>query len=237
MGELHLEIVIDRLKREFGVNVRVGQPQVSYRETIKDPAEAEGKYIRQSGGRGQYGHVVMRFEPIDLDKHFEFEDRTTGGVIPKEFVPAIESGVREAMESGVLAGYPMVGVKAILLDGSYHEVDSSEMAFKIAASLAFREAVKKANPVLLEPVMEIEITTPEEYVGGIIADLNARRAKVEGMESRGNTRLIKAHAPLSELFGYATVLRSLSQGRATYMMRFSHYQEVPEKVKARILGY
>ncbi len=237
MGELHLEIIIDRLKREFGVNVRVGQPQVSYRETIREPAEAEGKYIRQSGGRGQYGHVVMRFEPIGLDKHFEFEDRTTGGVIPKEFIPAIESGVREAMESGVLAGYPMVGVKAILLDGSYHEVDSSEMAFKIAASLAFREAVRKANPVLLEPVMEIEITTPEEYVGGIIADLNSRRAKVEGMESRGNVRIVRAHAPLSELFGYATVLRSLSQGRATYMMRFSHYQEVPERVKTKILGY
>ena len=237
MGELHLEIIIDRLKREFGVNVRVGQPQVSYRETIKEPAEAEGKYIRQTGGRGQYGHVVMRFEPIGLDKHFEFEDRTVGGVIPKEFIPAVEAGVREAMESGILAGYPVVGIKAILLDGSYHEVDSSEMAFKIAASLAFKEAMKKAKPVLLEPVMELEITTPEEYVGGIIADLNARRAKVEGMETRGGVRIIRAHAPLSELFGYATVLRSLSQGRATYIMRFSHYQEVPERVRKKVVGY
>ncbi len=237
MGELHLEIIIDRLKREFGVNVRVGQPQVSYRETIKEAAEAEGKYIRQTGGRGQYGHVKMRFEPISLDKHFEFEDRTVGGVIPKEYIPAVEAGVREAMESGILAGYPVVGIKAILLDGSYHEVDSSEMAFKIAASMAFKEAVRKAKPVLLEPVMELEITTPEEYMGGIIADLNSRRAKVEGMESRGNVRIIKAYAPLSELFGYATVLRSLSQGRATYIMRFSHYQEVPERVKQKVVGY
>ncbi len=237
MGELHLEIIIDRLKREFGVNVRVGQPQVSYRETIREPAEAEGKYIRQTGGRGQYGHVVMRFEPIGLDKHFEFEDRTVGGVIPKEYIPAVEAGAKEAMESGILAGYPVVGIKAILLDGSYHEVDSSEMAFKIAASMAFREAVKKAKPVLLEPVMELEITTPEEYMGGIIADLNSRRAKVEGMESRGSVRIIKAYAPLSELFGYATVLRSLSQGRATYIMRFSHYQEVPERVKQKVVGY
>ena len=237
MGELHLEIVIDRLKREFGVNVRVGKPQVAYRETIREPAEAEGKYIRQTGGRGQYGHVVMRFEPIELDKHFEFEDRTVGGVIPKEFIPAIEAGVREAMESGILAGYPVVGIKAILLDGSYHEVDSSEMAFKIAASLAFKEAMKKANPVLLEPVMELEITTPEEYVGGIIADLNSRRAKVEGMDTRGSVRVIRAHAPLSELFGYATALRSLSQGRATYIMRFSHYQEVPERIKQKVVGF
>ena len=237
MGELHLEIVIDRLKREFGVNVRVGKPQVAYRETIREPAEAEGKYIRQTGGRGQYGHVVMRFEPIELDKHFEFEDRTVGGVIPKEFIPAIEAGVREAMESGILAGYPVVGIKAILLDGSYHEVDSSEMAFKIAASMAFKEAMKKANPVLLEPVMELEITTPEEYVGGIIADLNSRRAKVEGMDTRGSVRVIRAHAPLSELFGYATALRSLSQGRATYVMRFSHYQEVPERIKQKVVGF
>ncbi len=237
MGELHLEIIIDRLKREFNVGVRVGKPQVSYRETITVAAEAEGKYIRQTGGRGQYGHVIMRFEPIELDKHFEFEDKTVGGVIPKEFIPAIEAGVREAMEVGILAGYPVVGVKAILLDGSYHEVDSSEMAFKIAASLAFKEAMRKANPVLLEPVMELEITTPEEYMGGIIADLNSRRAKVEGMETRGNVRVIKAHAPLSELFGYATVLRSLSQGRATYIMRFSHYQEVPDRVRKKVVGY
>ncbi len=237
MGELHLEIIIDRLKREFNVNVRVGKPQVSYRETIKVAAEAEGKYIRQTGGRGQYGHVVMRFEPIGLDKHFEFEDKTVGGVIPKEYIPAVEAGVREAMDAGILAGYPVVGIKAILLDGSYHEVDSSEMAFKIAASMAFKDAMRKANPILLEPVMELEITTPEEYVGGIIADLNSRRAKVEGMESRGGIRIIRAYAPLSELFGYATVLRSLSQGRASYIMRFSHYQEVPERVRKKVVGY
>ncbi|MCD6448981.1 MAG: elongation factor G [Thermotogaceae bacterium] len=237
MGELHLEIIIDRLKREFNVKVRVGKPQVSYRETIKVAAEAEGKYIRQTGGRGQYGHVVMRFEPIGLDKHFEFEDKTVGGVIPKEYIPAVEAGVREAMDAGILAGYPVVGIKAILVDGSYHEVDSSEMAFKIAASLAFKEAMRKANPILLEPVMELEITTPEEYVGGIIADLNSRRAKVEGMESRGGVRIIRAHAPLSELFGYATVLRSLSQGRASYIMRFSHYQEIPERVRRKVVGY
>ena len=237
MGELHLEIIIDRLKREFNVNVRVGKPQVSYRETIKVAAEAEGKYIRQTGGRGQYGHVVMRFEPIGLDKHFEFEDKTVGGVIPKEYIPAVEAGVREAMDAGILAGYPVVGIKAILLDGSYHEVDSSEMAFKIAASMAFKDAMRKANPILLEPVMELEITTPEEYVGGIIADLNSRRAKVEGMESRGGIRIIRAYAPLSELFGYATVLRSLSQGRASYIMRFSHYQEVPERIRKKVVGY
>ena len=237
MGELHLEIIVDRLKREFKVGVRVGHPQVSYRETIRKSVEAEGKYIKQTGGRGQYGHVVMRFEPIGLEKHFEFEDRTAGGVIPKEYIPAIEEGVKEAMMFGILAGYPMVGIKAILLDGSYHEVDSSEMAFKIAASIAFKEAMRKADPVLLEPVMKVEITTPEEFLGNIVSDLNSRRAKIDTMESRGRMRVIIAYAPLSELFGYATALRSLSQGKATYMMQFSHYQEVPEKILEKIIKY
>ena len=237
MGELHLEIVVDRLKREFGVNVRVGQPQVAYRETIKVAAEAEGKYIRQTGGRGQYGHVILRIEPISEEegKNFEFIDRTVGGVIPKEYMPAIEAGVKEAMSTGPLAGYPVVRVRAIVLDGSYHEVDSSEIAFKIAASLAFKEAVRKAKPVLMEPIMKLEITTPEEYTGNIIADLNARRAKIESLESRGHLRVIIAKVPLSETFGYATVLRSLSQGRASYTMQFSHYQEVPDKIAEKII--
>lgn len=237
MGELHLEIVVDRLKREFGVNVRVGQPQVAYRETIKKSAEAEGKYIRQTGGRGQYGHVILRIEPIPEEegKNFEFIDKTVGGVIPKEFMPAIEAGIKEAMMSGPLAGYPVVRVRAIVLDGSYHEVDSSEMAFKIAASMAFKEAMKKAQPVLLEPIMKLEITTPEEYMGNIISDLNSRRAKVESLETRGHLKVIVAKVPLSETFGYATVLRSLSQGRASYIMQFSHYQEVPEKIAEKII--
>lgn len=236
MGELHLEIIVDRLRREFNTKVRVGQPQVAYRETIQEPAEAEGKYIRQSGGRGQYGHVIMRFEPIDLSKTFEFEDRIVGGVIPKEYIPAVEEGVREAAQSGVLAGYPMVGIKAILLDGSYHEVDSSEMAFKIAASMAFKEAVKKAKPILLEPIMRVEVTTPEEYMGNIIADLNSRRAHVETLESRGHLRIIKALVPLSEMFGYATDLRSLSQGRATYTMVLERYAKVPDKLAEKIIS-
>lgn len=235
MGELHLEIIVDRLKREFNTKVRVGKPQVAYRETIQVSAEAEGKYIRQSGGRGQYGHVKMRFEPLELTKTFEFEDRTVGGVIPKEYIPAIEEGVKEAAQSGYIAGYPMVGIKAILLDGSYHEVDSSEMAFKIAASMAFKEAVKHAKPVLLEPIMKVEITTPEEYMGNIIADLNSRRAHIESLETRGHLRIIKALVPLSEMFGYATDLRSLSQGRATYTMVLSHYDKVPEKIAEKIL--
>nr|AAB19927.2 EF-G [Thermotoga maritima] len=224
MGELHLEIVVDRLKREFGVNVRVGQPQVAYRETIKKSAEAEGKYIRQTGGRGQYGHVILRIEPIPEEEGKNFE-----------FMPAIEAGIKEAMMAGPLAGYPVVRVRAIVLDGSYHEVDSSEMAFKIAASMAFKEAMKKAQPVLLEPIMKLEITTPEEYMGNIISDLNSRRAKVESLETRGHLKVIVAKVPLSETFGYATVLRSLSQGRASYIMQFSHYQEVPEKIAEKII--
>jgi len=239
MGELHLEIVTDRLKREFNVGIRVGRPQVSYRETIRKSAEAEGKYVRQTGGRGQYGHVVMRFEPLPLDQdqkeHFEFVNKTVGGVIPREYVPSIEEAIREAMISGSVAGYPMTGIRAILLDGSYHEVDSSEIAFKMAATLAFRNAMKHCDPILLEPIMKLEVTTPEEYVGAIIADLNSRRSHVEILETKANLRVIVAYTPLSELFGYATALRSLSQGRATHIAQFSHYKEVPDKVMGKIL--
>ncbi|MFN4224234.1 MAG: elongation factor G [Fervidobacterium nodosum] len=235
MGELHLEIIVDRLKREFNVNVRVGKPQVAYRETITRDVKVEGKYIRQSGGRGQYGHVVVQFEPLELDKTFEFVDKTVGGVIPKQYIPAIEEGIREAMQVGVLAGYPVVGIKATLLDGSYHEVDSSEMAFKIAASMAFKEAMEKGNPVLLEPIMKVEVTTPEDYMGNIIADLNSRRAHIDALENRGHLRVVRALVPLSEMFGYATTLRSLSQGRANYTMVLSHYEKVPEKVAEKIL--
>jgi len=236
MGELHLEIIVDRLKREFNVNVRVGKPQVAYRETITRDVKVEGKYIRQSGGRGQYGHAVLRFEPLSLDKTFEFEDKTVGGVIPKQYIPAIEEGVKEAMQVGVLAGYPVVGIKATLLDGSYHEVDSSEMAFKIAASMAFKEAMEKGSPVLLEPIMKVEVTTPEDYMGNVIADLNSRRAHIDALENRGHLRVIRALVPLSEMFGYATTLRSLSQGRANYIMVLSHYDKVPEKVAEKILN-
>ncbi|HRV37629.1 MAG TPA: elongation factor G, partial [Fervidobacterium sp.] len=201
MGELHLEIIVDRLKREFGVNVRVGKPQVAYRETITRGIKVEGKYIRQSGGRGQYGHAVLRFEPLELDKTFEFVDKTVGGVIPKQYIPAIEEGIREAMQVGVLAGYPVVGIRATLIDGSYHEVDSSEMAFKIAASMAFKEAMEKGGPVLLEPIMKVEVVTPEDYMGNIIADLNSRRAHIDALENRAHLRVIKALVPLSEMFG------------------------------------
>ncbi|GAB6188361.1 elongation factor G [Marinitoga arctica] len=238
MGELHLEIIVDRLKREFKVGVKVGQPQVAYRETIKGTADVETKYIRQSGGRGQYGHVKVKIEPIENTKVLEFEDKIVGGIIPKEYIPAVEAGIREAMQSGILAGYPMVGIKATLYDGSYHEVDSSEMAFKIAGSMALKDAAKKANPVLLEPIMKVDITTPEEYMGDIIADLNSRRGRIEGFENVGNTntRLIHSLVPLSELFGYATVLRSLSQGRATQSIQFSHYEEVPSSVAEKIMN-
>ena len=238
MGELHLEIVVERMRREFGVNLRVGNPQVAYRETISESAEGVGKHIRQSGGRGQYGHVVVRVEPLaDAEEgNFVFEDATSGGVIPKEYIPAISAGIRQAMDSGTLAGYPMIRIKAILLDGSYHDVDSSEIAFNIAGSLAFKDAVKKAKPVLLEPIMHVEITTPEEYMGDIIADLNSRRSKIEGFDTRGDLKVIKAFVPLSELFGYATVVRSLSQGRAVHIIQFSHNSVVPEKVSTRLLG-
>ncbi|OMH40727.1 elongation factor G [Desulfurobacterium indicum] len=236
MGELHLEIIVDRLKREFNVDVNVGRPQVAYRETIRKEVTQEGKFIKQTGGRGQYGHVWLKIEPLEPGKGFEFHETIKGGVVPKEYIPAVEAGVREAMETGVVAGYPMVDIKVTLFDGSYHEVDSSEMAFKIAGSMAFKEGAKKANPVLLEPIMEVEVTTPEEFMGDVIGDLNKRRGRVQGMEARGNAQVIKAMVPLAEMFGYATDLRSMTQGRATYIMRFSHYEEVPANVAEQIIG-
>ncbi|NOZ25661.1 MAG: elongation factor G [Nitrospirae bacterium] len=236
MGELHLEIIVDRLLREFKVGANVGKPQVAYRETIKTPAKAEGKFVRQSGGRGQYGHVLIDVEPLGKGGGFEFVSKIVGGAIPKEFIPAVEKGVKEALESGVLAGYPVVDVRVTLYDGSYHEVDSSEMAFKIAGSMAFKEAAKKASPVLLEPVMNVEVITPEEYMGDVIGDLNSRRGRMQNMEKRGNAQVIRAHVPLAEMFGYATDLRSKTQGRATYTMQFSHYEEVPKNIAETLIA-
>ncbi len=237
MGELHLEVIVDRLLREFKVDANIGKPRVSYRETIsKSVYDVEGKFIRQSGGRGQYGHVVMDLEPQKQGEGFEFEDEITGGAIPKEFIPAVEKGIKEAMENGVKAGYPMVDIKVTLKDGSFHEVDSSEMAFKIAGSIGFKQGVEKARPVLLEPVMEVEVVTPEEYMGDVIGDLNGRRGKVEGMNSRASAQVIAAMVPLAEMFGYATDLRSKTQGRATYTMQFSHYAETPKNIAKEIIG-
>ncbi len=234
MGELHLEIIVDRLKREFGVDVKVGNPQVAYREAIRKAARAEGKYIRQSGGRGQYGHVVFEIEPLEGGK-YEFEDKIVGGVIPKEFIAAVEKGLEEAVQSGVLGGYPVIGVKVALVDGSYHEVDSSEMAFKIAASMGFKEAMKRADPVLMEPVMSVEVVTPEEYVGDVIGDLSSRRGRIDGMDVRANARIIRAFVPLVGMFGYATDLRSKTSGRANYSMQFDHYEQTPAEVSEKIL--
>ena len=235
MGELHLEIITDRLVREFKVEAHVGRPQVAYKETIRQPARGEGRFIRQTGGRGQYGHAVVEIEPLPRGSGFEFVDRITGGVIPREFIKPVEDGVREAMESGILAGYPVVDVRVTLVDGSYHEVDSSELAFKIAGSLAFKDAARKAKPVLLEPVMKVEVTTPEAYMGDVLADLNARRGRIQAMEQRQGLRVITALVPLAEMFGYATDLRSRTQGRAVYTMEFSHYEEVPAAVAEEVL--
>lgn len=236
MGELHLEIIVDRLRREFGVEVKVGRPQVAYRETIRKPAQAEGKFIRQSGGRGQYGHVVLELEPLPEGKGFEFENKIVGGVVPKEYIPAVQKGLEETIGSGILGGFPVIGVKVALVFGSYHEVDSSEMAFKIAASMGFKEGMKKASPILMEPVMKVEVVSPEEYVGDVIGDLSSRRGRIEGMEMRANARIVKAIVPLAEMFGYATDLRSKSSGRAAYTMQFDHYEEVPRDVAEKILN-
>ena len=236
MGELHLEIIVDRLLREFKVSASVGKPQVAYKETVRAVSSAEGKFVRQSGGRGQYGHVYIKIEPLETDKGFEFVNGIVGGTIPREYIPAVEKGIKEAMERGILAGYPAVDIKATLYDGSYHEVDSSEMAFKIAGSMAFREAAKRAKPVLLEPTMSIEVVSPEEYMGDVIGDLNSRRGKIQNIERRGKMQVIKALAPLAEMFGYATDLRSKTQGRATYTMQFSHYDEVPKGVSSGIIA-
>jgi elongation factor G len=236
MGELHLEIIVDRMKREYNIEVNVGKPQVAYKEAIKGKAVAEGKFIRQTGGRGQYGHVVIEVEPLERGSGFVFENAIVGGVIPKEFIPSVEEGIKEAMENGVLAGYPVIDVKVKLFDGSYHEVDSSEIAFKIAGSMAFKEAAKKAGVVLLEPIMEVEVETPDDYVGDVIGDLNSRRGKIMGMENKGVITSIKAHVPLSEMFGYATNLRSLTQGRGTFIMKFSHYSEAPQSIAEKVVG-
>ncbi len=230
MGELHLEIITDRLLREFKVEANVGRPQVAYRETLRKTAEAEGRYIRQTGGRGQYGHVVLDVEPLPRGTGVEFVDKITGGRIPREYIPAVQSGVREAADGGVLAGYPMVDVRATLTDGSYHEVDSSEMAFKIAGSMAFKAAAEHAGPVLLEPMMKVEVVTPDQYMGDVIGDLNARRGRIVAMEQRAALRIVQAEVPLSEMFGYVTALRSNTQGRATSTMEFSHYEEVPRSI-------
>lgn len=235
MGELHLDIIVDRMKREFKVEANIGKPQVAYKETIRSKAEAEGKYIRQSGGRGQYGHCWLRVEPLKPGEGFEFEDAIKGGVIPREYLPAIQKGIKEAMDKGVVAGYPMIDVKATCYDGSYHEVDSSEAAFKIAGSMAFQGAAKRAKPVLLEPVMSIEVITPEEFMGEVIGDLNSKRAKIQEMRDRGQMKVIDADVPLAEMFGYATTLRSMTQGRASYSMEFDHYSEVPKNIEQEIV--
>lgn len=237
MGELHLEVLVDRMLREFRVGAKVGRPQVAYRETITRPVQAEGRFIRQTGGRGQYGHVQLEIEPLGPGGGFKFEDRTAGGVIPKEFVPAVEQGVREAMESGVLAGYPLVDLRVALVGGSYHEVDSSDMAFKIAASMALKDGVERAGPILLEPIMKIEVVVPEEFTGDVIGDLASRRAQIEGTEPRsGGMQVIWGQVPLAEMFGYATDLRSMTKGRGTFTMEFDHYAQVPPEVMRQILG-
>jgi elongation factor G len=240
MGELHLEIIVDRLLREFKVEANVGRPEVAYRETIRRKAEARGRFVRQTGGRGQYGDVEIEIEPVEAGKGFVFENRIVGGSIPREYIPAVEKGVREAMQTGVLAGYPMVDVQVALLDGSYHDVDSSEMAFKIAGSMAFKDAVKKAKPVLLEPIMQVEVVTPEEYMGAVHGDLASRRGRIASMEARGSSQVIRANVPLATMFGYATDLRSATQGRATYTMQFARYEEVPtnlaDEIMAKVAG-
>ena len=235
MGELHLDIIVDRMKREFNVQANVGAPQVAFRETFRKKVESEGKYIKQTGGRGQYGHVWLELEPLPPASGFEFVDKIKGGRVPREYIPAVEKGLRESLESGPLAGYPMVDFRATLFDGSFHEVDSNEMAFKIAASLALKDGVRRAGPVLLEPVMRIDVTTPKDYLGDVMGDLMRRRGKIESQENKGNVTIIHGHVPLKEMFGYATTLRSLSQGRASYSMEPSHYDDAPRNVQEEIV--
>ncbi|MDE3026568.1 MAG: elongation factor G, partial [Acidobacteriota bacterium] len=236
MGELHLEIIVDRLKREFNVDANVGRPQVAYRETVSKPAErVQGKFVRQTGGSGQYGDAVINLYPQEPGAGYEFADKIVGGKIPKEYIPAVDAGIKEAMGSGILAGYPVVDVKVELVEGSYHEVDSSERAFKIAGSMAFKEAMKRAKPKLLEPVMAVEVTTPEEYLGDVMGNLNSRRGRIESMNPMGNAQVIKASVPLSEMFGYATDLRSMTQGRADFTMQFDRYEEVPQSIASEII--
>jgi len=235
MGELHLEIIVDRLKREFKVDANVGKPQVAYRETITRPVDVEGKFVRQSGGRGQYGHVKIKAEPLSRGAGFEFVNAIVGGVIPREYIPAVQKGIEEAMQSGPLTGFPIVDIKVTLYDGSHHEVDSSEMAFKIAGSMAIKEAVEKGGAVILEPIMRVEVVTPEEFLGAIIGDLNSRRGQIQGMEERGNARLVRAFVPLAEMFGYANDMRSISQGRAQFSMFFDHYEQVPQNIAQKLI--
>jgi elongation factor G len=232
MGELHLDIIVDRLRREFKVEAKVGKPQVAYRETIRKTVEVEGKFVRQSGGKGQYGHVWLRLEPLaaDSEQTFEFVDAITGGVVPREYIPAVGKGAQEAMANGVLAGYPLIGIKATLFDGSFHEVDSSEMAFKIAGSMALREGAREAEPTLLEPIMKVEVVTPEDYMGDVVGDLNRRRGLVQGMEDGYGSKIVQAEVPMAEMFGYSTDLRSATQGRAQYTMEFARYAEVPDSL-------
>jgi elongation factor G len=234
MGELHLEIIVDRMKREFKVECNVGAPQVAYRETIRKLVEQEGKFVRQSGGRGQFGHVWLKVEPQEPGAGYEFVNGIVGGVVPKEYIPAVDKGIQEAMHTGVIAGFPVVDVKVTLFDGSYHEVDSSEMAFKIAGSMGFKEAMRKASPVLLEPVMKVEVVTPEDYMGDVIGDLNSRRGMIQGMEDAPSGKIVRAEVPLGEMFGYATDLRGATQGRATYSMEFAKYNETPASIAEAI---
>jgi elongation factor G len=235
MGELHLEIIVDRLLREFRVDANIGRPQVAYRETIRKRVEGiEGRFVRQTGGRGQYGHAVINAEHNDEETGYEFDNKIVGGVIPREYIPSVDKGIKEALDSGVIAGYPVVDVRVELVDGSFHDVDSSEMAFHIAGSMAIKEALKRANPVLLEPVMSVEVVVPEEFMGDVMGDLSARRGLIQGMDSRGGGQVIRAMVPLSEMFGYATTVRSKTQGRATFTMQFDHYAEVPKSIAAEI---
>jgi elongation factor G len=236
MGELHLEIIVDRLLREFKVEANVGKPQVSYKETVRGTADVDCKYARQSGGKGQYGHVKITLEPNESGKGYEFVDKVFGGHIPREYIPAVDAGIQGAMQAGILAGYPVVDVKVSLYDGSYHEVDSSEMAFKIAGSMAFKEAMAKANPCLLEPIMKVVVTVPEDYMGDVIGDLNARRGQIQGMETRSGASQIEAFVPLATMFGYATDLRSKTQGRGNYSMEPSHYVELPKSLQDEIIA-
>ena len=234
MGELHLDIIVDRLLREFSVDANVGKPQVAYKETITKAVTAEGRFVRQSGGRGQYGHCVVELEPMPHGSGYEFVDKIVGGVIPREYIPAVDAGIKDAMNNGVLAGYPAIDIKATLIDGSYHDVDSSEMAFKIAGSMAFKEGCRKANPQIMEPVMRVDVVVPEEYMGDVMGDINSRRGKIEGMEPRNNMQVIRGFVPLSEMFGYATVLRSRSQGRGTFTMQFNHYDRLPQSITEKM---
>jgi elongation factor G len=237
MGELHLEILVDRMKREFSVEANVGKPQVAYREAIKKPVEVEGKFIKQSGGKGQYGHVWLKLEPNPAGKGYEFVDAIKGGTVPREYIPAVQKGVADSLTNGVLAGYPVVDVKVTLTDGSYHEVDSSEQAFKMAGSIAFKDGMRKASPILLEPMMAVEVETPEDFMGNVVGDLSSRRGMIQGMDDQvGGIKVVKAEVPLAEMFGYSTTLRSLSQGRATYTMEFKHYSEAPKSVAEAIIN-